>query len=275
MNREKKAKWPKYPTRGNSVGRCNICGHLGRLTDDHVPPKGGPRVSTKRMHQLFRVLGDGIQPTGGRQAQGGVNFRTLCTKCNSSRLGAQYDPALIQLTIAVDQFISSLKVGLIVPSFTFVETKPQRVLRAVIGHTLAGSLDRVSDGDWDKELVEYFLKPDLSFPASARIYYWVYPYDQQIIIRDASYLSLLKSTQQLNPTLIMCLKFYPLAFLIADNRNLNYQFNLPCLSEHGGVSLDANIYLPIHLKQLPRETWPEAPSPEHLIVYGGDPLYAR
>ena len=72
----------------------------------------------------------------------------------------------------------------------------------------------------------------------------------------------------------MCLKFYPLAFLIADSRDSNYNFDLPRLSDHGSVALDAKIDLPIHLKTLPAETWPEAPSKQHVVTYGGDPLFA-
>ncbi len=227
-----------------------------------------------RMHQLFRVLGDVAVPPSGRQAQGGVQFRTLCTTCNSERLGLQYDPELIQMTVAVDGFISALNAGLVVPSFIFVRMKPQRVLRSVIGHALAGALHRISDGDWDKDLVEYFLNPSSSFPASARVHYWVYPFRHQVMIRDASYVSLLESDERDNPTLFMCLKFYPLAFLIADCRDSNYRFNLPCLSDHGTMALDTEIDLPIHLRTLPAETWPEAPSKQHLVVYGGDPMFA-
>ena len=72
----------------------------------------------------------------------------------------------------------------------------------------------------------------------------------------------------------MCLKFYPLAFLIADSRDSNYSFNLPCLSDHGAVALDTKIDLPIYLNELPTETWPEAPSKQHMVTYGGDPLFA-
>lgn len=267
-------KWPKYPTRGGSIGQCNICGTLGRLTDDHIPPKGVPRVSTMRMHQLFRVLGDGIVPPSGRHAQGGVQFRTLCTTCNSERLGLQYDPELIQLTSTVDHFLCALKAELVVPSFTFIRMKPQRVLRSVVGHAMAGALERLSDGDWDQQLVEYFLNPGLPFPTSARVHYWIYPFGHQLIIRDAAYLSLLESDKTKNPTLFMCLKFYPFAFLIADFRDSNYRFELPCLSDYGNASLDEEIDLPIHLRGLPSETWPEAPTNHHLVVYGGDPLFA-
>lgn len=29
--------------KGPKVGRCNICGEVGPLTEDHVPPKGVTR----------------------------------------------------------------------------------------------------------------------------------------------------------------------------------------------------------------------------------------
>ena len=265
----------KYSTRAKPHGPCNICGAVGQLTDDHIPPKGCPGVSTVRMHQLFRVLVDGSVPHLGRQAQGGVKYRTLCGDCNSKRLGVEYDPDLILLAQDVDRILSALNVGITLPSHTLVRIRPQRVLRSVIGHILAAGVERLADGDWDLELVEYFMNSHLLFPACARIHYWIYPFQQQVVIRDACFLSLLESDKGKNPTLFMCIKFYPLAFLIVDYRDNNYRFNLPCLSEYGSMLLDAEVQLPLYLKNFPRETWPEAPSMDHIVVYGGNPLFAR
>jgi hypothetical protein len=178
------------------------------------------------MHQLFRVLVDGSVPRSGRQAQGGVKYRTLCEDCNSKRLGVEYDPDLIRFAQDVDRFLSALNVRIVVPSHSLVRTRPQRMLRSVIGHILAAAVERLADGDWDRELVKYFLNDGLSFPACARVHYWVYPFQQQVVIRDACFLSLLKSDKEMgkNPTIFMCLKFYPLAFLIVDYRDNNYSF---------------------------------------------------
>lgn len=265
----------KYSTRGKRLGPCNICGSIGELTNDHIPPKGCPRVSTVRMHQLFRVLIDGSVPHSGRQAQGGVKYRTLCRDCNSKRLGVEYDPDLIRLAHDVDRFLSALNVGILLPSHTLVRTRPQRVLRAVIGHILAAAVERPADGDWDRKLVEYFMNADLAFPACVRVHYWIYPFQQQVVIRDAGFLSLLKSDKEKNPTIFMCIKFYPLAFLIVDYRDNNYRFKLPCLSDYGSAPLDEKVELPLYLKDLPGRTWPEAPSRHHLVVYGGEPLFAK
>ncbi len=268
-------KWPKYSTRGPLRGPCNICGVVDLLTDDHVPPKGCPRVSTMRMHQLIRVLGDGqVLPTG-RQAQSGVKYRTLCKRCNSQRLGIECDPALISLAQNVDRFLSAISAGIVVPSHTLVRTRPQRVLRAVVGHSLAAAVERPADGDWDRDLVAYSMDSSCSFPTSARVHYWIYPFQQQVAIRDAGYLSLLKADRDKNPTIFMCLKFYPLAFMIVDCRDRNYTFDLPCLSDYGALPLDNEIEVPIYLKNLPGELWPEAPSTNHVVIYGGDPLFAR
>ena len=227
------------------------------------------------MHSLFRVLVDGSVPHSGRQAQAGVKYRTLCGDCNSKRLGFEYDPDLIRLARDVGRFLSALKLGIVVPSHTLIRTRPQRVLRSVVGHLLAAAVERLADGDWDLELVEYFMNTSLSFPACARVHYWLYPFQRQVVIRDACFLSLLKSDKGKNPTIFMCLKFYPLSFLVVDNRDNNYRFNLPCLSDYGAVSLNEEVEAPLYFKNLPRETWPEAPSRHHIVVYGGDPLFAQ
>jgi hypothetical protein len=228
-----------------------------------------------RMHHLLRVLCDGVIPHSGRQAQGGVKYRTLCESCNTKRLGAEYDPDLVRLTHDVDRIISALQVGLAVPSSTLIRVRPQRVLRSVIGHSLAAAVERAATGDWDRELVPYFLDKNLFFPVSARVHYWIYPFQRQVLIRDACFLSHLRHDEGKNPTLFMCIKFYPLAFLVADCRDNNYKFNLPCLSDYGGVDLDTEVDLPLHFKNLPGEQWPEAPSPQYTVAYGGNPLITR
>lgn len=34
----------RIQTRGRDGGPCNLCGAVARLTEDHIPPKGVPRV---------------------------------------------------------------------------------------------------------------------------------------------------------------------------------------------------------------------------------------
>lgn len=226
------------------------------------------------MHLLFRVLSIGSALSSGRQAQGGVKYRTLCGVCNNSRLGHEYDPDLIRLCKDIDRFLSALDAGIVLPSNILARTHPQRVLRSVIGHTLAAAVGRRADGNWDRDLVSYFLNSDLSFPDCARVYYWVYPFQQQVLIRDACFVSLLLSDKGKSPTLFMCIKFYPLAFLITDNRDSNYRFDLPCLSDFGSVPLDKEVEVPFNLKNIPSKAWPEAPSKQHFAVFGGNPLFA-
>ncbi len=269
------AKWQKYSTRGPSHGPCNICGSVGRLTDDHVPPKGCRNVSTARMSQLFQILSEGRLPTQWRQAQGGVKYRTICGKCNNGLLGAEYDPSLIEWCSHIDQFLSALRSGIRLPSHTATEIRPNRILRSVIGHMLAAAVDRPATGDFDQELVEYFLDPTRPFPASARLYYWLYPFTSQVVIRDAVYKSMLKVDREKNLTLFMLLKFYPVAFMVADARDDNTSFKWTCLSEHASAHLDDSSWVPIYLNDFPSQWWPEAPSESHFVVYGGEPLFAQ
>jgi len=271
----KRSKWPKYNTRGPLHGTCNICGGVGPLTDDHVPPKGCPRISTVRMHQLYELLTAGKLSSSARQAQGGVKFRTICAKCNNTLLGAEYDPALIHVAKEIDQFLSALNAGVVIPGHTSVRVKPQRLMRAVVGHLLAADVGRRADGPWDGPLAQYFLDQSRPLPSDAHIYYWLYPYRQQLLTRDAVYLSLASHDKGKDSTYFMLLKFFPLAFMICDGAPNCYRFNLPSLTMHGALPIDGEVEMPVYFKSVRHELWPEAPTEQHVILYGGNPLFAK
>ena len=78
-------KMQKVITRGPRVGRCNICGKLGNLTEDHVPPKGSitpEKVGVRSLVQTMKAVDSRI----GQLFQNGVKFRTLCSTCNNVKL---------------------------------------------------------------------------------------------------------------------------------------------------------------------------------------------
>ena len=123
---------PLVETRGPKVGRCNICGTDGPLTEDHTPPKGCVRPTTVELHHIHARL----QPerVKGRISQNGVKFRTLCGRCNSHFLGAEYDPTLIKFAQDVALV---LRQDILLPTTVAIRTKPQRLMRSVIGHVWA------------------------------------------------------------------------------------------------------------------------------------------
>lgn len=47
----------RLETRGPEIGPCNICGKIAKLTEDHIPPKGVPRVGQAYATSLVAALG--------------------------------------------------------------------------------------------------------------------------------------------------------------------------------------------------------------------------
>ncbi|MHC5916853.1 MAG: hypothetical protein ACYTXE_39100 [Nostoc sp.] len=46
----------KARTKGSKIGKCNICGTHGKLTDDHVPPKGSLNSGKVRIRTLTQAI---------------------------------------------------------------------------------------------------------------------------------------------------------------------------------------------------------------------------
>ena len=152
----------RIQTRGPKVGRCNICGTSGPLTEDHTPPKGCYPPTAVELHSLVTRLNrdaDGVSKR--RLSQNGVKFRTLCGRCNSGLLGTEYDPALIRFVGTLRQALQST---LHLPPVLSVECQPQAVMRAVLGHMMAQGLDRYLKGPLTEYIRDYMLDRSLPLP---------------------------------------------------------------------------------------------------------------
>lgn len=192
-------------TRGAKVGQCNICGDIGKLTEDHTPPKG----------------------------------------CNN--IG------------------NILKSQLIFPNVVSIKTKPQRVMRSLLGHLSAQGVDRYHKDALTALIRDYFLDETRHLPESLKIYFWLYPDKHQIIIRDCGYADIRVNDH----VLIWLLKFYPVAFLVTFNEPNSFNFAADSLSIWRNEQIDYEVDVPIDLKNFPPVLWPEVPTNKYTCrVYG-------
>jgi hypothetical protein len=97
------------PGRKPKIGSCRICGKVGVLSFEHVPPRAAfnrGRVEQFSVEQwLARV--DGKPVTRGRIQQRGTGGFTLCESCNNLT-GRLYAPELESLSRAGAQIIAGL-----------------------------------------------------------------------------------------------------------------------------------------------------------------------
>jgi len=248
-------------TRGKKVGPCNICGTHSLLTDDHIPPKGISRLGQVAMMDIVDLLSVQRPSKSTRYSQNGVKYRTLCKKCNNERLGLGYDPTLISLANDVRAFLES---SLHLPTEMHIPTKPNRLVRSVVGHLLAHGVDEHRNGTMIERLTDYFLDESLPFPPELKLYYWIYPYNDQVIVKGAGV-----SLHYWNSfAVFMLLKFFPLSFFFVLDEPPEWRIPFVRLDTLLTDRIDDEFDVSVSFTGLPPQRWPEAPGDSGMVLYG-------
>jgi hypothetical protein len=82
----------------DNIGECCICGCVGKLTFEHVPPRAAFNDRGVFEAKIDDLLGgkwlQGEQLTGGKYVQRGAGRHSLCAKCNNDT-GAWYGTAYV------------------------------------------------------------------------------------------------------------------------------------------------------------------------------------
>jgi hypothetical protein len=81
------------------IGECHICGNIGKLSFEHVPPESAFNDCGVFRANIFKTIEESIPPNRTRdfkakKQQRGAGDYTLCEKCNSCT-GSWYGPAFI------------------------------------------------------------------------------------------------------------------------------------------------------------------------------------
>jgi hypothetical protein len=259
---------PKVATRGAPIGICNICGCNSQLTEDHIPPKGLLKPTQVEMLHLCESLKLEKFKKPHRLSQNGLKFRTLCANCNNNLLGSQNDPSLIAFA---NEAKSLLKSRIYLPDSISVEVKPNRLCRSVVGHLLAAQLDGHRIGTTVNSLTDYFLQPTANLPCDIEIYYWLYPYSDQVIVPGAGWIRDLGSSF----AVISVIKFFPLAFLIISDKPPDWHFRFPSLRPYLSTNIDAVLNMPIDLVNIPPQRWPELPGSNDALMHSETAIRAK
>lgn len=257
---------PLIRTKGPKEGQCNICGAAGALTEDHSPPKLCVRPTAVQVRHIITMLASKDIQEKGRISQNGLKFRTLCARCNNKVLGRWYDPALAEFTNSASVILSSC---LTLPRVIAVPGRPQLIMRAVWGHLAAQGVDRYLKGPETDTFRDWFLDKSSPLPEKVRFYYWSFPHQGCVLFRDAAYLHIPSG----RVAAIWLMKFFPISFLIAFEKDENPMFALPSLSEWSDRSPDEQVELPLHLTGIPNRYWPEAPTKQSMVVYGQEAMF--
>ncbi len=258
----------RLQTRGPDTGYCAICGKYEKLVRDHIPPKG---CGNLKDHELRLLVSR--DPKRGNTSQGGTHFKTICTTCNSDRLGLRYDPELIALSKEITSVVKAAANNIVaLPEVIQCEIKSQRISRAIVGHILAAASVRTvgepnADIPMDNTLRAYFLDENSPFPEEWELYYWVYPSRKQIV---AKYFGKRDIKSGIN-TFGHTIKFLPLGFyLIWKPKG---ELALSKLISNKSISLNSISNIRINIRQNISLEFPEVPHDDEIIVYNSNNAY--
>ena len=241
------------------VDRCNICRNQATLCWDHVPPKGGMEITPVEQMTILELLTAKQYAGLSSISQNGVKFRTICSHCNNTPLGLRYDPVLNEFAIGVGRF---LKTTLEMPPIIKYPTRPNPLIRAIVGHMLAakGDFERTTI---DEKLRDFFNDETANFPDDLKIFYWVYPYPYTVAIRDVVMPSIRGNLGTMGCFSI--LKYFPMAYMICD---LDQYDGLEDLTFYYDKNPSKVADIPITLKQVRHPQWPEIVDDTNFVVGG-------
>ncbi len=155
----------------DKIDKCNICLQVKSLTWDHVPPKSGIIISPMEIDNISKLLTNKMEPRM-LISQNGVRYRTICGDCNS-KIGRDYDCVLNSLNKDVSLFLKS---ALHFFSYTYIKTKPVRLIKAILGHLMSAK-ELVDDFAFDTKIRKYLFSETEILSDDINIFYWIYPYN--------------------------------------------------------------------------------------------------
>ncbi len=259
---------PFAQTKGPKRGICNICGKHGKLTEDHVPPKGTIKFPRMTLYDIAEVLNvKSEKKRRGRNFQQGVKFRSICAVCNGDYLGGLYDQELKIFANSVGDYLHSLVIR---PNRTNFFVAPGKIIRAVCGHILALGIERVPRGDMGDAMADLVLSPEQEIPDCLHVYYWVYPFWDQVAIRNFCFLVRFGTP----PLSCSVLKFFPLGFMAVWNPPSEIRTSLLKLNDYCIGTGSEQVNIPLNLSEIPPQRFPEAPGNTGMTLHGSDSYFA-
>lgn len=248
----------EYVGHGKKRGRCRLCGKKGKLSWDHVPPRGSIEIEAVEIDRVASSFVPANALEKPPVSQNGLKFRTLCARCNS-RLGTRCDPALVDLALSVSRCMTTT---LVLPKRLMFRARPTAIVRSVLGHLVATN---TSDGRLSFDDVAYDLLCDLDapIPAGLCVSYWVHPFQHTVALRGA----VMPTVRGRLGTFSVfdVLKFFPLGFVVTDSHV--YDDTVP-LSDWRTLKSSQVVEIPVWFDRIHHAMWPEAPEDGNVVMMG-------
>ena len=119
------------------------------------------------------------------------------------------------------------------------------------------------DAFFDPLIREAVLNPDKPIPDAINIFYWIYPYAQQVVLREG--VMPLRRGRFDDIQRFNLLKYFPIAYLVTDADRYE---GLEALTLWRNEPADQEFELAIRLDQVHDAFWPEAPDAGNFLLIG-------
>lgn len=248
----------KYIKLGRSdYSKCNICLKWRKMTEDHVPPKGSLVISSVEQENVFYRLTQ--EKRNFSISQNGVKYKTLCSKCNNKELGLKLDPVLNDFSNSIANYLNST---LDLPRYIEIETIPNLLIRAILGHLMAAKID-IEHTEIDSQIRNFVFDYSKPIPDEINIFFWIYPYKTIVIGREFGMPEIRKRFDSIG--IFSILKFFPIAYLLSDLKTYN---NLPSITNYKTKNHSDKAKVTIDLKNIKPEPWPIDTNDGNFIFLG-------
>lgn len=241
------------------LSRCNICLSRTPLSEDHIFPRCITPPGPKIVKELFKTINPN-QPwrRNTKIAQNGLKFKTLCQKCNNDILGGHHDKELESFYLKANKEITLHKY--VNSKFLHIkDVKLNKISRAIAGHLLAADNKANPYNKKTRALRRYVLKEENEFPEDFEFCMWLYPFSEQMILKD---IWLLEEFGKGNMLWMTAYKAFPFAFGIKQAKT-NYKYPVEGILEltnHLTTNIEQSYNLRLSTKKIPPAFWPEAPT---------------
>jgi len=150
-----------------------------------------------------------------------------------------------------------------------VPVRTHFLLRGVIGHLLAAQSSKDSqsplpgfESGFYKDLRDYFLDESLALPNTIRVYYWLFPSTDYVIVKGLG----LQANDASGAIFGDLIKFFPMAYYVVYAANQSADLPVPLIHGNGCIDLNCEVLLYITPGSVPLTSWPETPDSEHSVI---------
>lgn len=225
------------------------------------PPKGSVVPTCTEILSVGSVLSAKDKIGKAAISQNGIKYRTICERCNNDLLGKKCDRTLNAFARDVGRILGS---RIVPPPVVKIPTRPANLMKAVFGHLLAANTIELDEAGFNDAMRECFLDAKAPIPDDIHIFYWLYPYEIQVIKQDIV-MPARRGHFDDGFGFFKILKCFPVAYVVTD---LAAYEGLSELTVHRGVRFDEALGVNIHFdKKYPWE-WPDLVDPGNFMFMG-------